>query len=67
VELPKNVNAFEVYRAALDEKISILPGIIFSPKGRFKNHVRISAGFPWSEQFDRVLLTLGRLCEQARG
>lgn len=62
VELPKNVDAFRLFRDALQEKISILPGTIFSPTARFRNHIRISCGYPWSEQLDRALLTLGRLC-----
>ena len=66
VELPQNVDAFRLYRDALKEKISILPGTLFSPTGRFKNHIRISCGYPWSDPLDRALLTLGRLCHQAR-
>jgi DNA-binding transcriptional MocR family regulator len=65
VELPGRVDAFELYQAALKENISILPGVIFSPTARFKNHIRISCGYPWSDQMDRALLTLGRMCHQS--
>jgi len=64
-ELPKRVDAFGLYRAALRENISILPGIIFSPTARFKHHIRISCGYPWSEELDRALVVLGRLCQRA--
>ena len=65
VELPERVDAAKLYRAALAQHISILPGVMFSPSGRFKNHVRISCGQTWSDAIDRALITLGKLCEKA--
>ena len=44
----------------------ILPGKIFSPSNRFRNHIRINCGHTWSETHERALLRLGRLCESAR-
>lgn len=63
VELPKKVDAVALFRAALDERISIVPGTIFSSTGRFRNCIRISCGSRWSDAIDRALLTLGRLAE----
>jgi DNA-binding transcriptional MocR family regulator len=65
VELPPTVDALKLYRAALAQNISILPGAVFSASNRFKNHIRINCGHTWSETYDRALLTLGRLCEKA--
>ena len=64
VELPANIDALHLYRAALDERITVLPGPIFSATGRYKNYIRINCGHRWSEEHDRALLTLGRLCER---
>jgi DNA-binding transcriptional MocR family regulator len=64
VQLPEPMNALELYRAALEEHISILPGTIFSATGRFENCIRMNCGHTWSEAHDRALLTLGRLCER---
>jgi DNA-binding transcriptional MocR family regulator len=64
VELPPKVEAIKLFRAALAEHITILPGTIFSATGRYKNYIRINCGHAWSETHDRALLTLGRLCEQ---
>lgn len=64
VELPKRVNALKLFREALAEKITILPGPMFSASGQFQNHLRISCGYPWSDDLDRALLTLGKLCEK---
>jgi len=66
VELPGHIDAVKLYRAALAEHISILPGPIFSATGRFRNCIRINCGHAWSEAHDRALLTLGRLCDHQR-
>lgn len=63
VELPKNTDSVSVYRAALAEGISISPGPIFSPSGKFRNYIRLNCGRTWSEELDRAVLKLGRLCE----
>jgi len=65
VELPPTVDALKLYRVALTQNISILPGAVFSATNRFKNHIRINCGHTWSDMYDRALLTLGRLCEKA--
>lgn len=64
VQLPNQMNALELYREALEEHISILPGTIFSHTGRFRDFIRINCGHAWSETHDRALLRLGRLCER---
>lgn len=64
VELPGRLNAVKLYRAALAQHITIIPGTIFSAGGRYRNYIRINCGHRWSEAHDRALLTLGRLCEK---
>lgn len=64
VELPRGRDAFQLYRMALRENISILPGLIFSPSRRFKNCVRINCAIPWSDSLDAALRRLGILCEK---
>jgi DNA-binding transcriptional MocR family regulator len=66
IELPPKTDALRLYQAALAERISILPGKIFSPSNRFRHHIRINCGYTWSEAYERALLRLGRLCEQVR-
>lgn len=67
VELPKRVSALKLFRQALAENITILPGPVFSASGHFKSHIRISCGYPWSDHLDRALLILGKLCKRADG
>lgn len=66
VELPPKLNALKLYRAALEKHISILPGILFSASGHYRNHIRINCGNRWSDVHDRAFATLGRLCDGLR-
>jgi DNA-binding transcriptional MocR family regulator len=61
VELPAGVDAYALQAAALEQRISIAPGPIFSARERFTNCIRLSCGFPWSETTERALATLGQL------
>jgi DNA-binding transcriptional MocR family regulator len=63
VELPKKIDALKLFRVALAANIGIVPGPIFSTTGRFRNCVRISCGYRWSDAIDRALLTLGRAAD----
>jgi DNA-binding transcriptional MocR family regulator len=61
VELPKGVDSLDLHRRALEHRISITPGPLFSPKQAYKNFVRLSCGHPWSERVEQAIATLGRL------
>jgi DNA-binding transcriptional MocR family regulator len=52
----------KLWRAALSEHISILPGPIFSASGRYRNHIRINAGIAPLDARNRARAALGRLC-----
>ncbi|SEI97247.1 DNA-binding transcriptional regulator, MocR family, contains an aminotransferase domain [Dyadobacter koreensis] len=66
IEMNKNVNAFELFEKALQEKVSIAPGQIFSTDARFTNYIRISFGAPYSEFIDKSLKKLGKIVESLR-
>jgi DNA-binding transcriptional MocR family regulator len=61
VQLPRKLIGMELYRAALDEGISILPGILFSPNQQFEDCVRLTCGWEWSDRAARAVATLGSL------
>lgn len=65
VELPKRVDSLELYREALEKRISIAPGPIFSAKQKYQNFIRLSCGQPWSDKLEQALITLGRLAGKA--
>jgi DNA-binding transcriptional MocR family regulator len=51
----------KLYEAALERKISIAPGPIFSATGRFNHFIRLNCSSPWSSDLDAALRTLGHL------
>jgi DNA-binding transcriptional MocR family regulator len=65
LELPKDVDAMKLYRLAALQHIKVLPGVIFSASGQFKNYIRMSYGFPLDDTIDSALCTLGKLCGKA--
>jgi DNA-binding transcriptional MocR family regulator len=62
VELPRSVDSLELHRRALQQKISIAPGPIFSANQKYKNFIRLSCGQTWSDRMDHALRTLSELC-----
>jgi DNA-binding transcriptional MocR family regulator len=66
VEFPENIDALKLYRMAVSHKISIIPGVICSASGLFRNHIRVSCGHPFTDSIDNALSTLGKLCERFR-
>ena len=66
VELPPKTDSLKLYDSALAEHITTLPGPVFCCGNRYRNYIRINCGHLWSEVYERALLRLGRLCDQAR-
>ncbi|RYD36396.1 MAG: PLP-dependent aminotransferase family protein [Verrucomicrobiaceae bacterium] len=64
VELPAKVDSLELHTRALEEKISIAPGPLFSARGSFRNFIRINCGHPWNARLQRAVETLGVLVHQ---
>ena len=65
LRLPPNTDALMLHRAAASHNISVLPGVIFSTTGQYKDHVRLSCGQPWNSGVDNALITLGKLTERS--
>ncbi|MEN6620052.1 MAG: hypothetical protein ABFD50_00670, partial [Smithella sp.] len=61
VEMPEEVDSLKLYEAALQNGISIAPGIIFSTTGdKYSNCIRLNAAY-WSEEVEQALETLGKI------
>jgi DNA-binding transcriptional MocR family regulator len=58
VELDRRVDGLKVFLEARKKKISIFPGIICSTTGRYRNFIRLSCGYPWSDAVDDGIITL---------
>jgi DNA-binding transcriptional MocR family regulator len=62
VQLPEgSPDALELMRLALDEGVSLAPGALFSPNGRFGGNLRLNYGHPWSAEMERGVQVIGRL------
>ena len=63
VQLPHGLDAEVVRARALAADISVIPGHLCSTAGKFRDHLRISCASPFTDEIDRALLTLGRICQ----
>jgi DNA-binding transcriptional MocR family regulator len=61
VQLPKSVDAITVFEKALQQKIAVVPGPMFSATGQFKNCLRLSCGIPWSQRVQESVAVLGSI------
>ena len=61
LELDPSVDGMQVFNEARKKKIAILPGIMCSTTNKYKNFIRISCGFRWSEAIENGIATLGKI------
>jgi DNA-binding transcriptional MocR family regulator len=60
LDLPGDVDTAKLFDSAFEAGISIAPGQIFSPCGRYSNCLRLSFGQPWSDRVEEAISWLGR-------
>ena len=60
IELPASVDSETLFDRAIVAGISIAPGNIFAPGGRYANFVRLSFGHPWTAEIENAIGWLGR-------
>ena len=60
LELPKQVDAEQLFDDAIAAGISIAPGHIFSPCACYTNFIRLSFGHPWSYETENAIQWLGQ-------
>lgn len=65
LQLPEHIDAVMLAGQALDKAISIAPGPIFSPTGKFRNCLRISFASAWEAEFRTAMKALGSLVTRA--
>lgn len=61
VELPKTIDGFELYNAAMQKRIAITPGILFTAQTQYKHHIRLSCGAVEGEEARQSIRQLGTL------
>jgi DNA-binding transcriptional MocR family regulator len=61
LELPGNIDSFDLARQALAAGISIAPGPIFSASQKYSSFIRLSCACEWSSRVERALVKLAGL------
>jgi DNA-binding transcriptional MocR family regulator len=61
VEMPERIDSMRLYQAALTRGITIGPGYMFSTRNDFRHFIRLNYSYPWAEQTEAALRTLGGL------
>lgn len=61
VELDKRIDTYTLYQEAMQHKISIAPGTMFTLQERYQNCMRLSYGMPWTQEIDKALRKLGNM------
>lgn len=60
VEVPRGCDVHRLYADAERSGIGFAPGTLFSPRGRFRHHLRLTAAW-WDARIARAIEQLGRL------
>jgi DNA-binding transcriptional MocR family regulator len=66
VQLPPHIDAMRLYNDALERKITIGPGNIFSNTGNFTNCIRLNYSYPWDSDIEAAIITLGKIIANYR-
>ncbi|MGK7891379.1 MAG: PLP-dependent aminotransferase family protein, partial [Leptolyngbyaceae cyanobacterium] len=61
LEIEGGFDALELFETAIQHRISIAPGPMFSPSGGLQNCLRLNTGIPWTDEIDQAMKTLGHL------
>ena len=61
VELPEGYDSIKLYKAAIEEGISIAPGPMFSATGDYRNCFRLCGGHLWTPPIEDSLKRLGAM------
>ncbi|MCU6433352.1 PLP-dependent aminotransferase family protein [Undibacterium sp. Jales W-56] len=61
VELPEGVDSMRLYRDALESKITVGPGYMFSVTNGYKNFIRLNYSYAWTPEIEAAVITLGKL------
>lgn len=64
VELPAHINATDVYYRALEQKISIAPGKMFSASSQYNHYFRFNTSYEWTEKSEQSVITLAGIIRQ---
>lgn len=59
IELPEHIDTTQLHAKALRERLSYVPGELFSPSGMYRNCLRLNCGNPHTPEIDDAIRRLG--------
>lgn len=65
VELNNKIDTTELYRRAMQQKISIAPGRMFTLQDQYRNCMRLSYGQKWAPAIEERLMLLGNIVKKS--
>jgi DNA-binding transcriptional MocR family regulator len=63
LELPPQIDCIELYRKALEKRVAISPGVLFTAQNQYRHHIRISCGAVEGKKAQTALRLLGGLAK----
>lgn len=61
IQLPPSVDGLDLYQAAFDRGISIIPGVVCSNSRQFDNFIQLSCAAPFSRKIEEAIAVLGEI------
>ena len=61
VELPPQIDSMRLYQLALQKRITIGPGAMFSATNSYRNFIRLNYSYAWTPEIETALMTIGKL------
>jgi DNA-binding transcriptional MocR family regulator len=67
VQMPEQVDAMDLHKQAIKERIAFMPGPLFSASGNLRNCIRLNCGNTWSHDIATGIEKLGHLVHDEAG
>ncbi len=64
LKLPDRINGLALYQSGIKEGISLTPGEICSPSGRFKNYIRLNYAVASTDQIEFAMKIIAKLINE---
>ena len=66
-KLPRGVDSVALYEEMKVAGISFCPGPLCASDAKYRNYLRISAGYPWTRSFEQAIAKLGQALVNSTG
>lgn len=64
IELPAHLNATDLYYRALEQKISIAPGKMFSASTQYNHYFRFNTSYEWTDRSEQGVIALAEIVRE---